>query len=369
MEAERLKSFMDEYGLGALLVTGMKNTFYLAGGAPGDEAWYEFPQGLCTVHLVIVPPDECFSVGGALSVPGFCSVECPAEQIVEDKIRVTTEGLRRRGLERSRIGIDMGHTPASTLLALQESLPAARFVCAESLLMRLRAVKTPEQILRVQRSIAIAEQAFSQICSVIRQGMSWFEVGRVWAKAVIDQGGAPHLLTPGGFIHSTPPSASSSNVRGLVRYPTRVEHGITTRLDFAVCYDGYYSDFKIPVCLGEPSSYATATLNEHVDRLQIMYATVRPGRTKREVNDTLVKEFRNVEEYSWWVHGVGLDVHEEPRIGSLYPSSVAVRPEIAFEEGNVLALEASWLVEETTLLEADGPRNLCQLRTREIVTL
>ena len=139
--------------------------------------------------------------------------------------------------------------------------------------------------------------------------------------------------------------------------------------DWNICYQGYMSDFKLPLCFGEPTQKAVETVNGHVQRIAFMYDAVRPGKTKREVFEACRREF-NAERSDaplWLVHGVGMDVHEEPRMSSAYPSGhERVAPEIVFEEGNVLSLEGSWLVEEAAVLERDGPKRIGNAGTREI---
>lgn len=85
---------------------------------------------------------------------------------------------------------------------------------------------------------------------------------------------------------------------------------------------------------------------------------IRPGMTKSEVFAACQAEFTNVEEYMWRIHGVGMEVHEAPQLGSLLPHSPYVKPEITFEENNVSALESSWLVEDNYVLTADGFQRL-----------
>jgi Xaa-Pro aminopeptidase len=159
---------------------------------------------------------------------------------------------------------------------------------------------------------------------------------------------------------------------GLTRWPA--PHAApqdvgTTRLDWNICYQGYVSDFKLPLCFGEPTPNAVETVNAHVRRIAFMYDAVRPGKTKREVFEACRREFKAEKSDAplWLVHGVGMDVHEEPRMSSAYPTGhERVAPEIVFEEGNVLSLEGSWLVEELAVLERDGPKRIGSAGTRDI---
>ena len=364
---------MAEYELDALLVTGVRNTMCLRDSTEpfADELWYEMTHGLDPHLLAIVPdsPEKSFAFGPhSFNLKGLPVERVTCEMLPETTLQASVEELRSRGLGNARIGVDMAHTPAASLSALQGGLPEAEFLDAETVLMQMRSVKTADEIACLQKAVEIAEQAFEDIRGVFHDGVPWSEVIRALASAVLNRGGAPHVLHPFEMI-SPGWRKWSAATDGLVRSTTHIERGATTRIDLCICHKGYYSDFKLPVCLGEPSAHAVCVVQEHVERLEFMYEIVRPGKTKREINDAVQKEYRNIEEYDWWLHGVGFDYHEEPRIGSRYPSSPEIRPEIIFEEGNVLALEPSWVVEELTVLEKEGPRTLNRLPTREITVL
>ena len=140
----------------------------------------------------------------------------------------------------------------------------------------------------------------------------------------------------------------------VIRGPGVVEAGLVYRVDLAAIAAGYFSDQKFNFCVGTPRKESLAVWREHRERQLFMEEFVRPGKTKREVFDACQREFSETEEYSWWIHGVGMDKHEEPLIGSLLPAAVDVRPEITFAENNVVSLESSWLEEDMYVLRSDG---------------
>ena len=367
--AEKLEAMMNEYRLDAVVMTGLKNTLAMSQSSFPDEVWYEMMHGLDPSVIVFAPDGKSFAYSSRpVHLDGFAMDYRRYELLPEPAWAAVAESFRDAGLTRGRIGVDMAHTAAGLVEVLRAELPDADFVDAETVFMRLRAVKTPEEIAHTEAAIAIGEGSFEDVRDVFREDVPIGDVIRALAHAVIERGGVPHVLHPFEQNCSdwrTPDQA----VDGLNRNPAKMEPGVTTRLDICINHRGYYSDFKLPVCVGEPSAHALAVVGEHVQRMDYMAEIVRPGKTKREIHDALNREFKNLDSYSWWLHGVGLDYHEEPRIGYQYPSSPDIRPEIVFEEGNVLALEPSWLVEQHTVLEADGPRGLNRLNTRGITVL
>jgi len=361
---------MNEYKLDAVIVTGIKNTLALSGAAFPDEVWYEMVHGLDPSVLVLAPggKSSAFSSRPFDDLEGFAVEHLPYELLPETTWASAARELRDRGFDRGRIGVDMGHTAAAFVAVLQQELPDVEFVDAETVMMRLRAVKTPGEIELTRKVIAIGEDAFDAVRDVFKVDTPIGDCIRALAHAVMDRGGLPHILHP-FELNCSEWRVPDEAVNGLNRNPARMEAGVTTRLDICINHRGYYSDFKLPICVGEPSAHALAVTKEHVEREQLMEELVRPGKTKREIHDALMKEFKHLDEYDWWLHGTGIDYHEEPRIGSRYPSSPGIRPDIVFEEGNILALEPSWLVEEQIILEADGPKRMNRLETRAITVL
>jgi Xaa-Pro aminopeptidase len=258
----------------------------------------------------------------------------------------------------------MDYTPANVLNRLKELLPDAKFLSADILLYRLRSIKNPDELACIRKAVAAAEDGFMAIKDTIKAGALVADVAMAWGKAVIDQGAYPVTALPFDFIAQsvmTVQEGFKKQKRFIDRLPVRLEAGCTTRLDLVVCYKGYLSDQKIVVCAGEPAPEAVDIYREHRERQEFMKSFIQPGMSKRQVYDACVRNFEHLDEYAFWIHGVGLDVHEEPRVGTLLPSAVDVKQEVSFEAGQVLALEPSWLVEDTYVLNEDGFERLCSL--------
>ncbi len=385
---QRLKTLIAESGIDALILAGRKNTLYLRSNLLFRDAMYNSTNdGWILMLCVIAPPDNSFTVGArGLNLPGLPAETYGTDDYLHDYLAVVIEQLKNRNLHRGRIGLDAGLAPGM-MFALQDGLPDARFEDAESLMVRTRTVKTPREIACMRKAVHIAEQAFEDARDEMRRAKSWSAAGRAVARAVLNLGAAPHQINPFDFIctdfeHSpilnqapaqgSTPDAMGWEPEGLTRWPAPQASPRdvgTTRLDWNICYQGYVSDFKLPLCFKEPPLKAVETVNAHVQRVAFMYDVVRPGKTKREVYDACRREFgaEKTDAPLWLIHGVGMDVHEEPRMSSAYPTGhERIAPEIVFEEGNVLSLEGSWLVEELAVLERDGPKRIGSANTRAI---
>ena len=345
---------MAEQRLDALVTLGMRNCAYLA-GAVSEGPWLNEPQGLAPWMTCLIPPGRSFTFGGRLR-----DTELPVDSLGPDHTRAArlaelANQMHQRGLARARIGLDMDFAAVSDLQSLEELLPEATFVSADLLLAEARACKTPQEIQWLRKAIAASEAGYREMLREVRVGMSFQDLVTVWAKAVLDNGALPINTSPVSWmLPHTGTSLREQPNAAVIRSPGVVEAGLVYRVDLAAVSAGYFSDQKFNFCVGTPRKESLAVWREHRERQLFMEDFVRPGKTKREVFDSCQREFRGIDEYAWWIHGVGMDKHEEPLIGSLMPSAVDVRPEILFAENNVVSLESSWLEEDMYVLRTDG---------------
>jgi len=369
VDFSKLRERIEESGLDALITVDPRNSYYLT-GYMDPEVWLRDMQDMTMYLPVISFPDKSFVIGITLDKNVFPGESYFCEMVLVKRLEMLAAQLTARGLHRSRLGIDMDYAPANVISKLRHLLPDAEFVSADILLYKTRSVKGPEELAYIKKAVEIAEGAFVDIKDTIREGALIADVITRWGQAVIGRGGYPVAGLPFDFVTQSVMTVQEGFKKPgqyIDRLPSKLEAGCTTRFDVTVCYKGYVSDQKIVVCVGEPAPEAVAIYNEHRDRQEFMKSFIKPGMTKREVYDACVRNFKNLDEYVFWIHGVGLDVHEEPRIGTLLPSAVDVKPEVTFEVGQVLALEPSWLVEDLYVLNEDGFERLCSLPQRIVV--
>src|SRR5437870_7239656 len=84
-----------------------------------------------------------------------------------DAMQVLANLLRKRGLGKARIGIELDYLPAADLSELQKLLPEAMFVPAQNLLARLRQIKTPAEIEILRTLSRIADKAITEAYHVV----------------------------------------------------------------------------------------------------------------------------------------------------------------------------------------------------------
>ncbi len=201
----------------------------------------------------------------------------------------------------------------------------------------LRAVKTDEELRRLQRAQDITDDAFRYIQTVVRPGMTEREV-QVELDGFMYRAGAPTLA-----FTSIVAAGANSTKPHAVPGDTVLEAGQILLLDFGATYKGYCADMTRCLFLGEPASGTRYIYDVVVSVNEAVQRALRPGVTGAEMHN-LAEEliakagFANLMGHGLG-HGVGMEVHEEPCLNRrnttpLVPGNVGtVEPGIFLAEG------------------------------------
>jgi Xaa-Pro aminopeptidase len=272
----------------------------------------------------------------------------------EDASSALVESLAERDLARGKIAIDEMNIPAPLYRAIQDKLPRTEIIHAYALLREIRAVKTPEEIKRLEKAVEITENAFHQAIQSIREGIREVEVAQVFNTAIAHQGGIPVLACIGAGYRSAFPNVQPSDYR--------VKKGDLIRFDIGCMHKNYYSDTARIAVWEKPSvkqrTYYQA-IKEGEDRALAM---IRPGVPAAEIFNEAVKGVRQagIPHYqrSHVGHGIGIECYDPP---FLNPSSGHI-----LEEGMVVNVETPYYelgfggvqVEDTLVITKNGYRML-----------
>lgn len=314
--ADRLAAPLAERELDLLLVTELLDIRYLTG--------YTGSSG-----LALVGPER------RVFITDFRYVT-QAEEQVPDYDRRTAERDLFAGIPGAlpdgpvRLGFDDAHIPVKTLQRLR-GLFAERveLVAAGGLVERLRQVKDAEEVAAIRTAAALADDAFE---AVIARGL----VGRTERALALDLEFEQRRL--GAEAVSFEPIVAAGAHGALPHAKPRdaeIPAGTLLVLDWGAKVDGYCSDCTRTLATGEIELEA-AEVYALVEGAQLaaLEATA-PGPTGREV-DAIARDLIGAgghgEQFGHGLgHGVGLDVHEAPRL-----SKVNGEP---LEAGNVVTIE------------------------------
>ncbi len=336
--------------LGAILVTRLVNVRYLT-GFTGSAA------------MVLVTPDATLFVSdgrygeqaelqlSAAGVTATIEISNQHQQtIVTDA--VARAGVRRLGLEADGVTWAQQRSYATTWF------PECELVATEGLVEGLRRRKDAGEIARVEAACAIADEALAGCLTRLVDGPTERELGLELEIAMRQRGASGTSFEP---IIAAGPNGARPHARVSDR---RIGPGELLILDFGCMVDGYCSDMTRTVSLGDPGPDASRLWHLVLEAQEAGVAAVRAGTESVAVDAAC----RDVIEAAGWGerfthgtgHGVGLEIHEAPRVGPRTRDTLATDDIVTVEPGVYLPGVGGVRIEDSVVVTDDG----CRILTR-----
>lgn len=314
---DRLAELLPGAGVDALLVTNRFNVRYLTG--------YTGSNGIA----VIGPNIRTF-------VTDFRYVEQAAEEVDASFERRRGSQDLLGGVEDAlpggelRLGFEEDHLSVRRHARLRELLPARiELVGTSGLVEGVRAVKDLDEIAAIRAATALADEAFRQFAAGGLVGRTERALALALEFEMRKRGAQRPSFDPivAGGAHGALPHATPRDVE--------LHTGELVVIDWGAELDGYCSDCTRTLAAGEPTPEAKRIYDLVLDAQLAGLRAVRADAAGRDVDAAarrLIDEAGHGEHFGHGLgHGVGLDVHEAPRLA---PSS-----EARLKAGNVVTVE------------------------------
>lgn len=351
----RLRDSLDEQHLDALIALSPENVAYTAGfvipsqplmrwrhaavliGADGRESVLAIDMEETTVRAAL--PDTEVRVW---------------REFIDAPMDVLAAMIRDWGLERGRIGLELGFLPADDFARLQELLPDVSFSGIDALLTRSRQIKTPDEIALLERLSRISDTAIKEALSSVSAGDSEMDIAAALTRSVYEQGAQQFKL----MIVATGERSELPNVGPTSRILTP---GDICRVEIFSVIDGYHAGVCRTAVVGEASPIAERIYSNLVECKHAVFDAIKPGVSTRGVYETYRKTFNALEmpAISFVAHSIGVNLHEPVYFG---PHSDHV-----VEENMVLGMEPlvyrsghgfGMQIKDMIAVEANGSRLL-----------
>jgi Xaa-Pro aminopeptidase len=223
---------------------------------------------------------------------------------------------RKRGRRRSSIlGVEAEHITVAEKKRLTSFLPSGvTLKDAPSLVERLRMVKDADEIDLIRTAVNLGAKLFERALKVLRPGVREVEVAAEM-ELMARRAGAEAMSFP-TIIASWPRSALP---HGRASDQT-IRPGGFVVCDFGVILQGYCSDQTRTVWVGRASDEARRAYDAVREAQQAAEDAVQPGITAGEVDEAARKVLRQAGLGRYFTHstghGVGLEIHEAPRVAA-----------------------------------------------------
>ncbi len=309
---EGLQKTLSSHRLDALLVTHLPNVLYLCGftGSAGV--------------LLISGTRSVFFTDGRYTEQARSEVQ--AARIVigrEGPIAAAAEWFsmhlkssrKSRSASHPKIGIEGEHMTVAARSRLASLLPSGIHLQEVPMLVeRCRMVKDEEEIKRIRSAVLLGASLFDRALEKIRPGVPETDVAAEMEYAARTRGAQAmsfETIIASGARSALPHGRASRSVvprRGFVV------------CDFGVILNDYCSDMTRTVYVGRPSSEERGAYQAVKEAQQAAVDAVRPGIAVSEVDRAARNLLRNKRLGKYFTHstghGVGLEIHEPPRVAA-----------------------------------------------------
>ncbi|KPH98054.1 peptidase M24 [Actinobacteria bacterium OK074] len=265
----------------------------------------------------------------------------------------------------ARVGVD-NRMWAEKTTAFRAVLPDVRQELAGDVLNVLRMHKTSQEAAALRRAGAAIDRVHARMGEWLWAGRTEREVGRDIADAIVAEG---HVRVDFVIVGSGPNSASPHHELSdrMIRPgdPVVVDIGGTTQ-------DGYCSDSTRVYATGEPSAGFRHLYDVLLRAQRAQTDAVRPGLTAGQL-DAVGRDIITDAGYGPAFihrtgHGIGLESHEEPYIGTGDPLALAPGMAFSVEPGIYLPGRYGARIEDIVICTDDGGERL-NLTPRDLVIL
>lgn len=241
--------------------------------------------------------------------------------------------------------------------ALVEAHASVTWVPVTDVLTRQRASKTDDEVGRIRAAQSITESVFDEVIDLIEPGMTEREVGAEIVYRHLTQGADTMSFDP---IVASGPNAARPHARPTDR---ALRTGEMIVLDMGGIREGYASDMTRTVALGDPGATARHGYDA-VRRAQTAALEVaQAGLTGKELDGVardVLDEAGLGEYFSHGLgHGIGLEVHEWPRVSHTADDELPAGTCVTIEPGVYIPEENFGVrIEDIVVLRPDGCENL-----------
>jgi Xaa-Pro aminopeptidase len=345
--APRLAGTLPEAGCEGLLVTSLTNIRYLTGFSGSAALLLVTPDGLTFVTDGRYR-DQSAAELAAAGVEATIHVGRTSDE-QRDHLAGAAKALGTLGLEADDVTWGQQRRFADGWFD-------AELVPTSGLVEGLRIVKDEGEVARLAAACAVADAALAAVRPRLAEGLTEeeFALDLEWEMRRLGAEG-PSFET----IVASGPNGALPHHRAGAR---RIGEGDLVVIDFGALVDGYHSDMTRTVMVGEPDATQARMYDVVRQAQQAGVDAVRAGAEVTAVDEACRAVIREAGWEDAFIHGtghgVGLDIHEAPRVSWSADATLADGHVVTVEPGVYLAEHGGVRIEDTVVVTPEGSRTL-----------
>jgi Xaa-Pro aminopeptidase len=343
MRLARLRELMAENNLDGILITQAENRRYLSGftGSSG----------------VLVITAERQAIATDFRYYEQVQAQCPEWELIQvshDFVTQMLDVLRDLGLGGLSVGFEASHVAVDQLQRWEQALKAhIRLTNTTQMVEGMRMAKDEGELQAIGRAVSLADEALAHIYDWLQPGMTEQQVAWELESTMRTRGATGVSFE---VIVASGPNGALPHFRPTDRV---IQAGEPIVMDLGCVVDGYCSDVTRTVCLGEPKDDEYLKIwNLVLQAQERAEAGLKAGTTgvdgDKLARDPIVKAGYGDFFGHGLGHGVGLAIHEIPRLSFTYSGEIPSCAVVTVEPGIYVSEWGGVRIEDMVVVEENG---------------
>lgn len=350
----RLRKLLGPFEIDAFYITNPENRYYLSGFTGSTGAL------LLTREQSYLLTDFRYTTQAAMESPEYQVVE-----VSETYAAVLFQILKENRL--FRLGLEGDHQTCNQYFNLSKECAGVEIKPLSGGVEQLRILKDESEIDLIKKAVGIADQAFAQILPLIKPGVTEQEIAlqlEFTMRRMGADGPAFNIIVASGVRSALPHGVASTKT---------IAAGDLVTFDFGAVYQGYHSDITRTVVINSLNPRQEEIYKIVLEAQMNAAAAVKAGARASDV-DCAARSIIEKKGYGECFghstgHGLGLSIHEKPRLAAKDDTVLEAGMVITVEPGIYIRNWGGVRIEDTVLVEENSCRILTKTPKEKLLVL
>lgn len=352
---EFVKDYLKVSSSDAALIVSPENRFYFTNFASSDGFL------LVSADRAVFITDARYIEAAQKTVKN-CEVMLQSHTISQIKDVLTALGAKSVAVEAERMTLKQYAEFARALDGIDVVCDGELDVVIE----KIRSIKSKAQVEKIIKAQRIAEAAFEHILTFIKEGVTEKEVALELDYYMLSHG------ADGLSFETIAVSGKNSSKPHGVPTDKKIEKGDFVTMDFGAVVEGYHSDMTRTVAVGFVTDEQKNVYETVLKAQAAAQAAASSGVCCADVDKAARDVIENAGYGEYFNHstghGVGVEIHEYPRLSKLCKTALSVGNVVTDEPGIYIPEKFGVRIEDMLLITENGCENLTRA-PKELIIL
>lgn len=337
---KELSNVLKAKNINALIVTKLPNVRYLSGfsGSAG--------------FLIISPKKNYFVSDFRYKIQSSNEVNRNFEIRIDKQGSFDFINSIAKKYNLNSIGFEAGSMSYTQYSLLKKILKGIKLVPMDGVVENFTAVKTDDEVENIRKAVKITDKVFNKLLDFIKPGMRELDIAAELTYLQLKEGASSNSFNP---IVASGPNSAFPHAQPTNR---KLKSGDLLTLDFGCVVNGFCSDMTRTIGIGKLSSDAKKIYGIVKDAQQLALDKIAAGVKAVDV-DSVARGYISEAGYGEYFghglgHGLGIEVHEDPRLNQFSKAVLEVNNVVTVEPGIYVEKLGGVRIEDDVVVTKSG---------------